>query len=176
MIHIRLDKVTFSYPSKPVFSEASCEIQEGCYGVIGPNGSGKTTLLKLILQDLQPDSGFIGRDKRLNMAYMTQDISLDPDTAAFDIVRQGAARVLSLEAELIAIQRHFSDPAYYENEQRLTRLINQQEKSLTAFNQLGGPGLEGHIKTLLSSIGFQDHEMRLPVRHLSGGQKAWRGS
>jgi ABC-type cobalamin/Fe3+-siderophores transport system ATPase subunit len=49
MLSLRLDKVTFSYPSNLILQEASCEIQAGCYGVIVPNGSGKTTLLKLIL-------------------------------------------------------------------------------------------------------------------------------
>ena len=115
MIRLRLDKVTFSYPSKPVLQEASCEIQEGCYGVIGANGSGKTTLLKLILNELKPDSGFIARDKQLNIAYMAQEVDLDPETPALEVVRQGAARVLALKVELAAIEKHFADPAYYAN-------------------------------------------------------------
>ena len=175
MIKLRLDKVTFAYPSKPVLHEVSCEIQEGCYGVIGPNGSGKTTFLKLVQGELRPDSGFIARDKRLNIAYMAQDVDLDPDCTALAVVRQGAARVLALKAELTAIEKHFADPAYYANEKRLARLIDQQEKALTAYNQWGGPGLEGQITALLSSIGFEAHEMILPVKHLSGGQKKLLG-
>ena len=42
---------------------------------------------------------------------------------------------------------------------------------MTAYNDWGGPGLEGQITSLLSSIGFEAHEMLLPVKHLSGGQK-----
>ena len=175
MIRIRLDKVTFSYPSKPILRGASCEIQEGCYGVIGPNGSGKTTLLKLILGELKPDSGFLLRDKTLTAAYMAQDVDLDLSLTAYEAAREGAHVVLALEAELATLEAQFTDPAIYGNEKRLARLIDRQEQLLEQFTALGGPGLEGRIRTLLASIGFEEHELDLPVAHLSGGQKKLLG-
>jgi ATP-binding cassette, subfamily F, member 3 len=175
MIRLRLNKVTFSYPSKPIFQGASCEIHEGCYGVIGPNGSGKTTLLKLILGELKPDSGFIARDKRQTVAYMAQEVALDPSLSAFEAVRQGADRVLRLEAELAEIEELFADSKFYGHQSRLEKLIARQEKALAAFTELGGPGLEGRIRALLASIGFDEHEIQMPVRHLSGGQKKMLG-
>ena len=168
---MRLDNVSFAYPSQPVLGGASCLIQDGCYGVIGPNGSGKTTLLKLILSELQPDEGFIVRDKRLTLAYMAQEIALDPEISAFDAVRQGAARALALEAELKDLEANFGDPAYYTHEKRLARLIDRQEHVLADYNELGGPGLDGQVRALLTTIGFKAHEIDLPVKHLSGGQK-----
>ena len=175
MIKLRLDKVTFSYPSKPILHEVSCEVQEGCYGVIGPNGSGKTTLLKLILGELTPDDGFVVRDKRLSRAYMAQEVDLDPDATAFEVVLQGAERILALETELKTLEAQFGDPAFYTNENRLASLIEKQEKLLSTYHELGGSGLEGHIRSLLADIGFEAHEIDLPVRHLSGGQKKLLG-
>ena len=175
MIRIRLDKVTYSYPSKPILREASCEIQEGCYGVIGPNGSGKTTLLKLILGELKPDSGFLLRDKALTAAYMAQEVDLDLNLTAFEATREGAQAVLALEAELAALEEQFADPAIYGNEKRLAKLIDRQEELLEKFTLLGGPGLDGRIRTLLAAIGFKEYEFDLPVAHLSGGQKKLLG-
>ena len=106
MIKLRLDKVTFSYPSKSVLREASCAINDGCYGVIGPNGSGKTTLLKLLFGKEKPDSGFIHREKNLNIAYMPQELDLDLDKSAFDSVKQGAREVLELEKKLSRMHLH----------------------------------------------------------------------
>ena len=171
MITMRLDQVSFSYPSQHILQNASCEIQEGCYGVIGPNGSGKTTLLKLILGELKPDTGFIARVNHPAIAYMPQEVDLDPESIVLDVVRQGAAHIHALEAQLADLEKKFTDPAYYNHEKRLARLLDQQEKTLEAFHQLGGPGLEGRIRTLLASIGFEDHEIMLTVQNLSGGQK-----
>ena len=175
MINVRLDKVSFSYPSQSILREASCEIQKGCYGVIGLNGSGKTTLLKLIQGELKPDEGFLVRDKRLRMAYMAQEVALDPDEIAFDAARHGAARVLAIKDKLDMLETRFADPEYYTNEKKLAKLIDQQEQALAAFNELGGPGLDGRIRNLLKIIGFDEHEMFLPVKHLSGGQKKLLG-
>ncbi len=175
MINLRLDKVTFSYPSKVVLKNASCAIQEGCYGVIGSNGSGKTTLLKLIRGELKPDSGFLYRKKGMNIAYLPQEINLDSDGVAFEVVKTGANRVLALERELSLLETRFEKREYYTNEKRLAQLIDQQALALETYNQLGGPGLDGRIKALLLTIGFQPREMFLPLRKLSGGQKKLLG-
>ena len=175
MINLRLDKVSFSYPSKPILHEASCEFQEGCFGVIGPNGSGKTTLLKLILGEEKPDSGFVHREKGLNIAYMSQEIDLDPDGLTFDHVKAGATRVLALEKKLSHLETLFGKPEYYTNEKRLAKLIDQQAHAFEEYNKLGGPGLDGRIRALLVSIGFKADEMELPLGKLSGGQKKLAG-
>jgi ATP-binding cassette subfamily F protein 3 len=175
MTQLRLDNVSFAYPSQLILERASCLIQQGCYGVIGPNGSGKTTLLKLILGELSPDSGFIVRDKRLTLAYMAQEVELDPEETASEAVRQGAERVLALEAALAALEAKFTDPAHYTDEKRLARLIDLQERTLAVYNELGGSGLDGQVKALLMDIGFQAHELSLKVKHLSGGQKKLLG-
>ncbi len=175
MIKLRLDNVSFSYPSKPVLQNTSCKIQEGCFGIIGPNGSGKTTLLKLILGELHPDSGFIAKGKTLQIAYMAQEIDLPQEDTVFEAARQGAQRVLSLAAELIAIESRFANPEIFSNEKRLARLLDQQEKTLRTYNEMGGPGLDGQVKAVLRAIGLSEHEMGLPVKHLSGGQKKLLG-
>jgi ATP-binding cassette subfamily F protein uup len=49
-------------------------------GVLGPNGSGKTTLLRMIVGELEPDSGTIETADRLRIVYFEQNReSLDPE-------------------------------------------------------------------------------------------------
>ena len=55
-------------------------------GLIGPNGAGKTTLLKLILGELQADSGRLRQGANLEVAYFDQmrhAIDLDATLESF---------------------------------------------------------------------------------------------
>jgi ABC transport system ATP-binding/permease protein len=60
-------------------------------GLLGPNGAGKTTLLKLILGDLQADSGKIKQGTKLDVAYFDQmRNNLDLDATLEDFISPGS--------------------------------------------------------------------------------------
>ena len=60
-------------------------------GFIGPNGAGKTTLLRLILDELQPDSGEVRLGTRLSVAYYDQlRNQFDEEATVFDTVSEGS--------------------------------------------------------------------------------------
>ena len=60
-------------------------------GLIGPNGAGKTTLLKLILGELEADSGKIRRGTNLSVAYFDQmREQLDLDATLEDFISPGS--------------------------------------------------------------------------------------
>jgi ATP-binding cassette subfamily F protein uup len=85
------DDVSKSLGGVPVIRHYSQRISRGDrIGLIGPNGSGKTTLLRLLLGEIEPDSGTIKRGARLEVAYFDQQReSLDPERTVADIVGDG---------------------------------------------------------------------------------------
>jgi ABC transport system ATP-binding/permease protein len=68
-----LENVSKSYGDKKLISNFSTRILRGDkIGLLGANGIGKTTLLKLILGDIEADSGTINRGTKINVAYFDQ--------------------------------------------------------------------------------------------------------
>lgn len=70
----------------PILEDFSLRIlREDRIGILGPNGSGKSTFLKLLIDELQPDSGFIYRSKKMELAYFDQHrTALDPRKSLWD--------------------------------------------------------------------------------------------
>lgn len=70
---VEAQNVGFSYGDRPIVRNFSTLILRGDkIGIIGPNGSGKTTLLRLLLGELEPQSGEIKLGTRMEVAYFDQ--------------------------------------------------------------------------------------------------------
>lgn len=67
------DNIKFSYGEKLIIDNFSTRILRGDrLGIIGPNGCGKTTLLKILLGEIEADSGMVKRGARIDAAYFDQ--------------------------------------------------------------------------------------------------------
>ncbi len=65
--------VAKSFGSRPILRDLNLRIRRGDrIGIIGPNGAGKSTLIRLLLGQIEPDSGQIKRAKTLNPTVIDQ--------------------------------------------------------------------------------------------------------
>ncbi|MDP8568099.1 ATP-binding cassette domain-containing protein [Methylophilus aquaticus] len=87
-----LDRVYKSYGDKVLIKGFSTRILRGDkIGLLGPNGIGKSTLLKLILGDIEADSGEIQRGTKINVAYFDQmREQLDEEATLADTISPGS--------------------------------------------------------------------------------------
>ena len=99
----RLKNVSYSYDGSPLISDLSTEISRGDrIGIVGPNGSGKTTLLRLILGELQPESGEVRLGSNLHIAYFDQmRTRLREDKSLIENIGDGQAYIT-----LNGVKRH----------------------------------------------------------------------
>ncbi|WP_287864956.1 ATP-binding cassette domain-containing protein [Achromobacter sp.] len=87
-----LEHVGKRFGEKIVVDDYSTTILRGDrIGIIGPNGAGKTTLLKLILGEMQPDSGKTRMGTNVSVAYFDQmRAQLDENATLVDIISPGS--------------------------------------------------------------------------------------
>jgi ATP-binding cassette ChvD family protein len=62
----------------------------GIVGIIGPNGAGKTTIFKMIMDELQSDSGEFTVGETVKIGYVDQSHEdIHPDKTVYDVVSNG---------------------------------------------------------------------------------------
>lgn len=88
---IQVDDISFGYGDRQIIKKFSTLIQRGDkIGLIGANGAGKSTLLKLLLQQIEPNSGKVEQGTKLEIAYFDQlRDQLDPNMTVADTVADG---------------------------------------------------------------------------------------
>ncbi|EPD7866078.1 ATP-binding cassette domain-containing protein, partial [Escherichia coli] len=95
-IVFEMEDVCYQVNGKQLVKDFSAQVLRGDkIALIGPNGCGKTTLLKLMLGQLQADSGRIHVGTKLEVAYFDQHrAELDPDKTVMDNLAEGKQEVM----------------------------------------------------------------------------------
>lgn len=98
-----LSDVTYQYDSKPIIKNIDLLINRGDkIAFIGPNGCGKTTLIKLLIGQLEAQSGEVFKGANLEIAYFDQHRNqLDLDKPLIDAIADGKR-----EVEVNGVSRH----------------------------------------------------------------------
>ena len=83
--------IDFSIPEKHLVRNFSTSVMRGDrIALIGPNGCGKSTLIKLLLEQLEPQSGSVRVGTKLQVAYFDQyREALDPEKTVEENVGEG---------------------------------------------------------------------------------------
>jgi ATP-binding cassette subfamily F protein uup len=86
------DCVSKRFANRPLIKDLSMRIMRGDrVALIGANGAGKSTVIRLILGELQPDTGTVRLGTRLNVAYFDQlRAQLDPTATLAEAISPGS--------------------------------------------------------------------------------------
>ena len=166
---IRLNNVSLRYEDRPVLRGVYFKLRAGeRVGLIGKNGTGKTTVLKLILGQLEPQSGTVERDAALKLGYFSQFSALDGTQSVQEILEELFADLKALEADLDSIGTQLES---VEDPDEMDALRTRQAAGLDEMTRRGGWEYPRHIDTVLTKLGFRAEDRTRPIGQLSGG---WR--
>lgn len=151
---LSVNNITYLVKGRTLFNKASFKIAEGQkIGLVGPNGSGKSTLFKLIMGDLEPDSGEITLSNKITVGIVRQDLP-DDDTTLIDIVLAADKERASLLIE--------ADTS--EDAERIGYIYSR-------LDEIGAYEAPSRAATILAGLGFDDEAQNSAISSFSGG---WR--
>lgn len=173
MIVLQAVNLSKSYGAELIFQGVSFITEMGDkIAVVGPNGAGKSTLLKCLVGEETPDEGQVLLGRGISYGYLPQAVDVaDLELSAFEFVMEAFQDLVDLRLELRQAEKAMSDPAVYENDDKLAKTMELYAALTARYEMEGGYTFEARVKEVLTGLGFAKDEWERPVYTFSGGQK-----
>jgi ATP-binding cassette subfamily F protein 3 len=169
---VTLANLRFGHGTRLLLDGVSGSIHHGDrVGLVGRNGCGKSTLFKLICGVLKPDDGEVQIARTVRIGYLEQDPKLPQDKTLRGAAAEAFASIDQLKTELESVFDRMATADAAELDKLMSRQVALEE----AIDAAGGYAIDHKIDAALHGLGFTDEDFDLPVKGLSGGQKARLG-
>ncbi|MBN1196479.1 MAG: ATP-binding cassette domain-containing protein [Candidatus Aminicenantes bacterium] len=164
---LTLRRISFSIANRTLLHQLDWTVMPGQrLALVGANGTGKTTLLRIMASELEPDSGEVVKSRHYRVAHLPQETVARCEGSLMHSVLSGRADILQLEARLEALR---ADPP--PEDSNYSQWLKRVENLETRYSSSKGYELENRARRILSGLGFQRSQEKLPLSHFSGG---WR--
>lgn len=160
--------VNKAFHEKQVFRNCSFHIEDyEKAAVVGINGAGKTTLLRIIVGELEADSGQVVFGKDKSFGYLPQNAEVDSEHTIYDELLEVKRDVIALEERIRQCELEMK---HVEGE-ALAALMEQYALYTHHFELADGYSYRSEIVGVLKGLGFTEEEFSKKACTLSGGQK-----
>ena len=127
---IIISDLTFELPHRLCFKDFSTQILPGDrIAIIGRNGSGKSSLLKMIMGEIEPNSGKILNNDDIAIGYVPQTVLDHADLSGGERFNESFTEAISLNPDLLILDEptnHLDQKTRYS----LIRMLNNYQGSL----------------------------------------------
>ena len=167
-----MQKLSKTYPGadKPVLKNIYLSFFYGAkIGILGLNGSGKSSLLKIIAGVDKNYQGDVVFQPGHTVGYLEQDPILDDTKTVIEIVREGVAETIAVLDEFNKINDMFGLPEYYENADKMDKLMDRQAALQDKIDALGAWEIDTKLEIAMDAL--RTPEGDTPIKNLSGGER-----
>ena len=122
------EAISWAYPERPLISDLTLKVTKGDrLGICGANGAGKTTLLRLLIGDMEPQTGEIKRSPSIQMVTLDQQRSaLDGNQSVANFLTDGHGEMVQVGTEKRHVIGYMKD------------FLFRPEQARTPVNHLSG--------------------------------------
>ncbi len=160
--------ITVGFVTGIVLDSVSFHIENGeKAAIVGINGAGKTTLLKVIVGELEPESGIVVTEKDRSIGYLAQNDAVNTDNTIIGELTEVKRDLINMEERLRDLEAQMGSLSGEE----LERVMEKYQTLLHTFKLLGGETYNSEIYGVLKGLGFSEDEYEKSISTLSGGQK-----
>jgi len=158
-----------SFRADPILDGVSLTFEAGRrYGLVGPNGGGKSTLAKILIGQLEAESGRVTIQRDARVVYLPQRPDLVPGHTArqevlraFDDLREMEERLRDLEERMAGTDLPAAE---------IESAVKRHGALLEVFERRGGWDRERLVERALAGLGVPEETRDQDVATLSGGQ------
>jgi len=165
MALIDLQNITKQYDTKVILKDVNFTLTPGQrIAVIGQNGQGKSTLLKVIMGEVEVDSGEKSIDKSIKIEMLAQQPKFEPELTVREAIEQQLTEINAAKKRYEEVAQELAID--YENND----LLQEQSKLATYIDFHNAWDLDNMIERVLKEFQLKEFEFK-DVNLLSGGEQ-----
>ena len=138
-------------------------------GIIGLNGAGKSTLMKIIAGLDQQYQGNVVWSPGYTVGYLPQDPPLNEAKTVKENVMEGVQHVYDALAEYDAINVKFGLPEYYEDADKMDKLMSRQAELQDIIDSTDAWNMDSKLDRAMAALNCPPGDWS--VANLSGGER-----
>ncbi len=160
--------ISKAFGTDEIIQQASFHIEENeKAAIVGINGVGKTTLLRIIMGELEADTGEVVLAKNRTIGYLPQNPDIQGNRTIYEEVLSAKEELTAMQQTLISMEEKMSSLDGAELEQ----FMESYNRLNLEFEMKGGSSYKSEITGVLKGLGFTEEEFEKHMQDLSGGQR-----
>jgi ATP-binding cassette subfamily F protein 3 len=165
---IDLSNISLQFTGEYLFQNVNLKIHSGdkiC--LVGSNGTGKSSLLKMLVGQIEPETGSIQKQKNITIGYLPQDQVVHRGKTLVDEVFTALSDIKSLQQKEKEIISQLESSSLIDEEKE--DLVNQLGEVHLRLEELESYSAESKIEKILTGLGFAEKDFKRLTDEFSGG-------
>ncbi len=165
---IGLSNIALQFGGRYLFKDVNLRINSSDkISLVGSNGSGKTSLLKVLIGDLEPETGKVQKQKRISIGFLPQDNVVHLGKTLLEEASTALADITYLQNKSHEILNQLSLKKVSDEEHE--DLVHQLGDVQLRLEELDSYTASSRVEKILTGLGFSETDFTRLTDEFSGG-------